>query len=108
MSAIMSASISSAMFADQYHAQRMPSAKHGMWMASAVFASVVSAASAATASIRIIETGVIVPVSFVASLSLILTLVLISLILSGLAGLDGTGLVGLIGKTLSQSIAKGD
>jgi hypothetical protein len=102
MPASTSASISSAMFADQHRAQRMPSAKHFMCLAA------MAAASAATASIRIIETGVTTPVSFVALLSLILTLVLISLILSCLAGLNVTGLVGLVGTTLSQSIPKGD
>jgi sorbitol-specific phosphotransferase system component IIBC len=89
MPAICNAPSSSAMFADQDRANRMPFSMHGMCMA--------SMAAMATASSRvIIETGVMTSVSFVAFVFALILLVVVGVLLS-LSGLTGLGgLVGLI------------
>jgi hypothetical protein len=100
MSATWSATTVPAMFAGKDRAQRMPFGMHPMCMA-----------TAATASIMIIGTGVLTSVSLfvllliVGLLLLVSLVVVISLTLSGL-----TGLVGLVGLTegLVPSAAQGD
>lgn len=82
----MSKSIQPALFAGNNRTQRMP-------MRSMCFAT-------ATASILLIGTGVLAPVSLfvlmlVLLVSLLLVVVLLSLILSGLTGLELNSLVGL-------------
>jgi hypothetical protein len=90
MTASWSAMTQPAMFAGTDRAKRMPFFMHPMCMA-----------TAATASMIIIGTGVIAPVSlFVSVLVVVLLLlvslvVIISLILSGLTGLVRVSLVGL-------------
>ena len=91
-----------AMFAGKDRAQRMPSYMHPLCMA-----------TAATASIMIIGTGVLTSVSlFVLLLIVVLVLlvslvVVISLILSGLTGLVLGSLVGLTERPV-PSAAQGD
>ena len=100
MSATWSATKMPAMFAGKDRAQRMPFGMHPMCMA-----------TAATASITIIGTGVLTSVSLfvllliVGLLLLVSLVVVISLTLSGL-----TRLVGLVGLTggLVPSAAQGD
>lgn len=100
MSATWSATTIPAMFAGKDRAQRMPFGMQPMCMA-----------TAATASVMIIGTGVLTSVSLfvllliVGLLLLVSLVVLISLTLSGL-----TGLVGLVGLTegLVPSAAQGD
>ena len=89
MSAIGNAPSSSAMFADQDRARRMPFSMHGMCM--------VSMAAMAFATSRVIfETDVTTSVSFVAFVLALILLVVIGVLLS-LSGLTGLGgLVGLI------------
>ncbi len=100
MSATWSTMPQPAMFAGKNRTRRMPSRTHMYAMC---------AATAATASILLVGTGVVTSVSFfvlVLSLVLLTSLVaLISLILSGL-----TGLVGLVGLTegLAPGTTKGD
>ena len=90
MTATWSAETQPAMFAGTDHAKCMPFFMHPMCMA-----------TAATASIMIIGTGVLTSVSLFVSLLIIVLLllvsllVLISLILSGLTGLVLVSLVGL-------------
>jgi len=100
MSATWSATTMPAMFAGKDRAKRMPFGMHPMCMA-----------TAATASITIIGTGVLTSVSLfvllliVGLLLLVSLVVVISLTLSGL-----TRLVGLVGLTggLVPSAAQGD
>ena len=105
MTATWSAMTQPAMFAGKDRAKRMPFGMHPMCMA-----------TAATASIMIIGTGVFTSVSlFVSLLVVVLVLlvllvslvVVISLILSGLTGLVLVSLVGLTGG-LVPSTAQGD
>ena len=97
MSATRSTMSQPAMFAGKNRTRRMPSSE------------IESAATAATASILLIGTGVVTSVSlfvFVLSLVLLASLVvLISLVLSGL-----TGLIGLVGLTegLAPGMTQGD
>ena len=102
MTATWNAITQPAMFAGTDRGKRMPFCMHPMCMA-----------AAATASMIIIGTGVLTPVSlFVSMLVVVLLLlvslvVLISLILSGLTRLVLVGLVGLIGGVV-PSTAQGD
>jgi hypothetical protein len=102
MTATWSAITQPAMFAGTDSSKRMPFFMHPMCMA-----------TAATASMIIIGTGVLTSVSlFVSLLVVVLVLlvslvVLISLILSGLTGLVLVSLVGLTGG-LVPSTAQGD
>ena len=102
MSATWSAMKQPAMFAGKDRAMRMPCEMHPM-----------CSATAATASIAIIETGVITSVSlFVRLLNVVLLLlvsllVVLGLILSGLTGLVLVSLVGLTGGPV-PSTAQGD
>ncbi len=102
MSATWNATTQPAMFAGKDRAKRMPFGMHPMCMA-----------TAATASIMIIGTGVFTSVSLfvlllIASFLLLVSLlVLISLTLSGLTRLVIVGLVGLT-EGLVPSVAQGD
>ena len=101
MTATWSAMTRPAMFAGTDCAKRMPFFMHPMCMA-----------TAATASMIIIGTGVLTSVSLFVSLLVVLVLlvslvVVISLILSGLTGLVLVSLVGLTGG-LVPSTAQGD
>ena len=101
MTATWSAMTKPAMFAGTDCSKRMPFFMHPMCLA-----------TAATASIIIIGTGVLTSVSLFASLLvalllLVSLLVVISLILSGLTGLVLVSLVGLTGG-LVPSMAQGD
>jgi hypothetical protein len=97
MSATYRASIQPATFAGQDRAQRMPSSMHSMCMSAAP-------------RVIIVETGVLASVSLFMLLHsvialLLVSLVLISLTLSGLTGLRG--LVGLIVR-VETNAARGD
>lgn len=102
MIATWSATTLPAMFAGKDRAQRMPFSMHPMCMA-----------TAATASIIIIGTGVLTSVSLfalplvVVLILLVSLLVVIGLILSGLTGLVIVSLVGLT-EGLVPSAAQGD
>ena len=101
MTATWSAMTQPAMFAGTDRAKRMPFFMHPMCMA-----------TAATASMMIIGTGVLTSVSLFVSLLVVLLLlvsllVIIGLILSGLTGLVHVSLVGLTGG-LVPSTAQGD
>ena len=102
MSATWSATTVPAMFAGKDRAQRMPFGMHPMCMA-----------TAATASIMIIGTGVLTSVSLFVLLLIAVLLLLVSLlvvtglILSGLTGLVLVSLVGLTGG-LVPNTAQGD
>ena len=102
MTATWSAMTQPAMFAGTDRAKCMPFFMHPMCMA-----------TAATASMVIIRTGVLTSVSLFVSLLVVVLLLLvslvvvISLILSGLTGLVLVGLVGLTGG-LVPSTAQGD
>ena len=102
MIATWSATTLPAMFAGKGRAQRMPFSMHPMCMA-----------TAATASIMIIGTGVLTSVSLfvlllvVVLILLVSLLVVIGLILSGLTGLVLVSLVGLT-EGLVPSTAQGD
>jgi len=102
MTAMWSAMAQPAMFAGTDRAKRMPFFMHPMCMA-----------TAATASMMIIGTGVLTSVSLFVSLLVVVLLLLVSLlvvtglILSGLTGLVLVGLVGLTGG-LVPSTAQGD
>ena len=102
MSATWSATTQPAMFAGKDRAKRMPFCMHPMCMA-----------TAATASIMIIGTGVLTSVSLFVLLLIAVLILLVSLlvvtglILSGLTGLVRVSLVGLTGG-LVPSTAQGD
>jgi hypothetical protein len=100
MSATWSATTMPAMFAGKDCAQRMPFGMHPMCMA-----------TAATASITIIGTGVLTSVSLFVQLLIVGLLLLVSLVVVISLTLSGlTGLVGLVGLTegLVPSAAQGD
>jgi hypothetical protein len=100
MSATWSAPTMPAMFAGKDRAQRMPFGMHPMCMA-----------TAATASITIIGTGVLTSVSLFAQLLIVGLLLLVSLVVVISLTLSGlTRLVGLVGLTggLVPSAAQGD
>jgi len=100
MSATWSATTMPAMFAGKDRAQRMPFGMHPMCMA-----------TAATASITIIGTGVLTSVSLFVQLLIVGLLLLVSLVVVISLTLSGlTGLVGLVGLTegLVPSAAQGD
>ena len=102
MKATWSATTQPAMFAGTDRAKRMPFFMHPMCFA-----------TAATASVMIIGTGVFTSVSLFVTLLIVVLLLLVSLlvviglILSGLTGLVHVSLVGLIGG-LVPSTAQGD
>jgi hypothetical protein len=102
MTATWSATTLPAMFAGKDCAKRMPFCMHSMCLA-----------TAATASIMIIGTGVLTSVSLFVLLLIVVLLLLVSLlvvtglILSGLTGLVLVSLVGLTGG-LVPSTAQGD
>ena len=102
MTATWSATTLPAMFAGKDCAKRMPFCMHPMCMA-----------TAATASIIIIGTGVLTSVSLFVPLLVVVLLLLVSLLvvigltLSGLTGLLLLSLVGLL-EGLVPSTAKGD
>ena len=100
MSATWSATTQPAMFAGKDRAKRMPFYMHPMCMA-----------TAATASIMIIGTGVVTSVSLFVLLLIVSLLLLVSLVVVISLTLSGlTGLVGLVGLTegLVPSAAQGD
>ena len=102
MTATWSAMSKPAMFAGTDRAERMPFFMHAMCMA-----------TAATAGVIIIETGVLTSVSlFVLLLAVVLLLLVSLLVVTGLilSGLTGLVLVSLVGLTegLVPSTAQGD